>query len=465
MTLRIQAREAAPAERFIFNMFDHLRSSSVSPRVNLIRVFHDQVHGAGLRTAQLGWQLHVPVRGLFIHRAQHDHATAERQFCVHDGVAGTGIHGVLFESEDVAQPFNGLRRVAIVHPWYRVAAGGCLVRHANSIAERPLRCPEVETSPSLGAGQRSAMHWARKHVVGKGYFETAGIPILLGHGFRKQDETNDATAVIVSEELVRAYWTGEDVLGRRILIGNGKASGGFGPVPGTFDFRPGVLRKGRQVFEVVGVARDVAEDFIASKKHPAMYFPLRPADYAQPSLRGVTLMVRGIPGVDVIGALQREISSTDPNLAPFNARSMTEQIAQFMSSLRSAAWTWNLIGAFGLILASVGLAGVTAYSVAQRKHEIGIRMALGAQKGDVLRLVMKEGAVVVTTGAIIGMAVTWAGIRLMSRFFFSVASVRNFDPLLLVGAPLLLGSLALLACYLPARRSMRIDPASALRGE
>ena len=190
-----------------------------------------------------------------------------------------------------------------------------------------------------------------------------------------------------------------------------------------------------------------------------------PADYAQPSLRGVTLMVRGMPGVDILAALQREISATDANVTPFNARSMSEQIAEFTSSLRSGAWTWNLIGAFGMILAAVGLAGVTAYSVAQRGHEIGIRMALGAQKSDVLGLVMKEGAVLTMAGTLIGMALTWAGLRLMSGLFFSVASVQAFDPALLVGAPLLLAALALAACYVPARKSMRIDPAIALRQE
>jgi predicted permease len=313
------------------------------------------------------------------------------------------------------------------------------------------------------AAAGNAAHWARKHVVGKDYLATARIPVLLGRGFAKQDEREGATAVIVSKELVRAYWTREEVLGRRIEIANEEASGGEGAVPGTFDFRPGVLGKGRQVFEVVGVAEDVSEDFIASKKHPAIYFPLHPEDYAQPSVRGVTLMVRGMPGVDVIGAVQREIAATGANLTPFNARSMTEQIAQFISSLRSAAWTWNLVGAFGLILASVGLAGVTAYSVAQRDHEVGIRMALGAQTRNVLALVMKEGAVLVIAGTAIGMALTWAGLRLMSGFFFSVASVQAFDPALLVGAPLLLASLAMVACYLPARKSMRIDPATTLR--
>jgi predicted permease len=315
------------------------------------------------------------------------------------------------------------------------------------------------------AGGGKVMHWARKHVVGKDYFETAAIPILLGRGFHKDDEADGATAVIVSEELVRACWRGEEVLGRRIEISNDAASGGFRAVPGTFDFRSGILGRGRQVFEVVGVARDLAEDFVASKKHPAIYFPLHPADYAQPSLRGVTLIVRAIPGVDLLATVQREISATDANVTPFNARSMSEQIAEFMSSLRSAAWTWNLIGAFGVILAVVGLAGVTAYSVAQRGHEIGIRMALGAQKSDVLGLVMKEGAVLTLSGTLIGMALTWAGLRLMSGFFFSMASVQTFDPALLVGGPLLLACLALAACYVPARKSMRVDPAMALRQE
>jgi predicted permease len=314
-------------------------------------------------------------------------------------------------------------------------------------------------------GAEKATHSARRHSVGKNYFETARIPILLGRGFRQEDEKDGAVAVIVSEELVRAYWRGEEVVGRRIEVGSGKPSAGFGAAPGTFDLRPDVSGKEHRIFEVVGVAKDVSEDFIASKKHPAIYFPLQQADYAQPSLRGVTLMVRGLPGVDVIGAVQREVSAMDPNLTPFNGRSMTEQIAQYMASLRSAAWTWNLIGAFGLILASVGLAGVTAYSVTQRRHEIGIRMALGAQNRDVLGLVMKEGVVLITAGTLIGMVFTWAGVRLMSSFFFSVASVQTFNPALLIGAPLLLASLALLACYLPARGSVRIDPAIALRQE
>jgi putative ABC transport system permease protein len=310
-----------------------------------------------------------------------------------------------------------------------------------------------------------AVEWARKHIVGPGYFETADIPILAGRGFRREDMVRGTRTVIVSQEFVRVVWKGQDPLGRQIELGNGKATGGMGAMPGTIDYRATVGGAGRQMYEVVGVAKDVTEDLVVNKKHPAIYFPLQPEDYAQPSLRGVTLMLRAAPGVDAIAAVRREISAMDSTITPFNARSMTEQIAQFMSALKAASWTYGLIGVFGLILASVGLAGVTAYSVTQRGHEIGIRLALGAQKRDVLGLVMKEGAVLVTVGALIGLTFAWAGMRALAGMFFSVASVQGEDPALLVGAPLLLAGLALVACYVPARRSTRIDPMVALRQE
>ncbi|HEV8037425.1 MAG TPA: ABC transporter permease [Bryobacteraceae bacterium] len=303
---------------------------------------------------------------------------------------------------------------------------------------------------------------ALRHIVGEGYFETAGIPILLGREFRKQDT---ADCVIVSQEFVRRYGTGREVLGQSIEIGNGEVAPSLGALPGTFDLRPEILGKGRRSYQVVGVVQDLAEDFVAQKKHPVIYFPLRVADFARPSLRGVTLMLRAMQGVDAIGAVRREISSIDPALTPFDARSMQEQIDEFMSPLRAASWTYGLIGAFGLILASVGLAGVTAYAVSQRGREIGIRVALGAQKSDVLALVITEGVVLVTVGTAVGLAAAWAGIRVLSGIFFTVASIESSDPLLLVGAPLLLASLALLACYLPARKSLEIDPAVALRQE
>jgi len=327
--------------------------------------------------------------------------------------------------------------------------------------------PGVWLSQPGGQSDADSRHanWARRHIVGRGYFETTGIRIVSGRGFERQDEADGAASVIVSQEAVRRFWKGEDPVGRRIELGNGAASGGFGMWPGSIDYRSNVLAQAIRTFEVIGVARDVSEDLVVSKKHPAVYFPLRPADYARPSLRGVTLMVRAAPGVDAIGAVRREISAVDSGVTAFNARSMIEHIAQFMSTLKAASWTYGLMGLFGLVLASVGLAGVTAHSVAKRGHEIGIRMALGAQKRDVLRLVMKEGAILVTIGTVAGLAFALAGIRALSSQFFVVATVQGYDPVLLVGAPLLLAGLALLACYVPARRSTRIDPVVTLRME
>jgi putative ABC transport system permease protein len=304
---------------------------------------------------------------------------------------------------------------------------------------------------------------ALRYVVGREYFETAGIRILRGRSFRKEDEADGAPAVIVSETLVHRYWENQDALGRRIEVRTGSAVPAFAANPGTFDYRGGATA-GR-TFEVVGVARNVNEDFVAKKEKPAIYFPLRPAEYAQPSVRGVTLLVRAAPGADAIGPVEREISAIDPTLSVFNARSMGEQIAQFLSPLRAASWTYGLIGVFGLILASVGLAGVTAYSVAQRTREIGIRMALGARRVDVLAMVMKEAALLVAVGTAVGLSVAWAGFRLLSSLLVAVATTSSSNPVLAVGAPALLAGLAMVACYIPARKSMRIDPAVALRQE
>src|SRR5215469_6470853 len=143
----------------------------------------------------------------------------------------------------------------------------------------------------------------------------------------------------------------------------------------------------------------------------------------------------------------------------------TGRFASSCRRLRAAAWTYGLIGIFGLVLAVVGLAGVTAYSVARRAHEIGIRMALGARQIDVLGLVMKESVLVVVIGTLIGLGAAWAGMRMLAGLFTSVASTSATNPVLILGAPILLAALALMSCYLPARRSTQIDPAITLRQE
>jgi predicted permease len=308
-----------------------------------------------------------------------------------------------------------------------------------------------------------------KHVVGRDYLATTGIPILLGRNFRREDESADAGNVVVSEALARAFWGGVDPLGRTIEItGNQAAPGGVPVLPRAIGDRPGALERGRRVFEVVGIARDVAEGLTVQKPRPTVYFPLTPADYRHAAPEGITLIVRAEAGFDLLAAVRRESSALDPRVTPFNARSMTEQIDRFMAPLDAASWTYNSLWICGLILASVGLAGTTAYSVSDRRREIGIRVALGARACNVLTLVMKEGGILIALGLILGLAGAWAAVRMLAAMNASVGQVTSTstsNPTVLFGAPLLLAALALIACYLPARRALRIDPAVTLRQE
>jgi predicted permease len=306
---------------------------------------------------------------------------------------------------------------------------------------------------------------AIRHTVGKDYFATAGIPILFGRAFRREDESENSTAVIVTEALARELWEGQAPVGRLVEIRNALLTV---PkiLPGSFDYRPTVHAV--QSVKVIGVAANVSEGLVVGKPKPAIYFPLRPSTFNHPSLEGITLMVRGAPGSNPLDAVRREISALDARITPFHARSMNQQIEEFMSPLQIAAWTYGLIGLFGIVLASVGLAGVTAYSVAQRGREIGIRMALGAENRDVLALVMKEGLILVAAGTVVGMVGAWTGSRLLAAMNSSVGTVSSTstsDPTVLFGAPLLLALIAVIACYLPARRSVTVDPAVVLRQE
>ena len=179
-------------------------------------------------------------------------------------------------------------------------------------------------------------------------------------------------------------------------------------------------------------------------------------------------MVRSDAGVDALRAIRREIASMDPNLAVFDVRTLAEHLERSRSYMRLALETYGGIGLFGLVLAAIGLAGVTAYAVARRRKEIGIRMALGARRVQVLRLVLREGATLVAVGAILGFLGAIVIVKVLSALtsiFADAFKVTTSDPRLLIGAPLLLAALGLLACYLPARRSTKIDPLQALRDE
>jgi ABC-type antimicrobial peptide transport system permease subunit len=203
-------------------------------------------------------------------------------------------------------------------------------------------------------------------------------------------------------------------------------------------------------------------------KQAIAYVALSRDDFARPPAAGITILARTRAGVDGAAAVRDVVSGLDPKLVPFHVETLSDQLAMSRRGIRSAMWTYGGIGGFGLILSAIGLAGVTAYAVAQRKREIGIRMALGANKGQVLRLVLREGIALIAVGTVLG----FAGAVLVSKALGAATSVLadalamgTNDPRLLVGAPALLAALALVACYVPARAAVRIDPLKALRTE
>lgn len=331
----------------------------------------------------------------------------------------------------------------------------------------PVSLPAQNISASLPeSGNKRILESVAKHIVGKDYFSTTGIPIHMGRAFTREDEIKDTTAVIVSESFVRQMWKGENPIGREVQLGNADVA----PpkiLPGSFDYRS-QEKAAVQSYVVVGVTGDVAEGLVVRQPRPAVYFPLRPANYDRPSLEGVTLIVRTVPGTDALSAIERQITELSGTVSPFNAMSMQEHVQQFMSPLRTAAWTYAAVGFFGLILASVGLAGMTAYSVTLRRHEIALRMALGARSRDVLQLVVKQAATLVIVGTLIGMFLAWMAERALIATSSSAANVNSTsttDPIVLIGSPLLLAALALIACYLPARKSVTVNPIVALRQE
>ena len=202
-----------------------------------------------------------------------------------------------------------------------------------------------------------------------------------------------------------------------------------------------------------------------------IYLPLTSRDFARPPAGGITILVRSDAGpseTDLLSSTRNEIALIDPNLNIFNMQTLSAYLDRSRSALRFSVQMYGGIGVFGLVLAAIGLAGVTAYSVAQRRKEIAIRTAVGASRAQVLGLVLREGAALVGVGTVLGFlgAIGLAKIvSSLANMFVDALRVGTNDPRLLVGAPLLLALVALLACYVPARRSTQIDPLKALREE
>ncbi len=287
-----------------------------------------------------------------------------------------------------------------------------------------------------------------KETVGAGYFATLNEPMLAGREFDEQDQriaTDESKAValpvVLNERAARAFFGNDDAIGKR-------------------------LRDDKQSYEVVGVVPDMKDGSGISQR--IVYLPLTQRDFARPPAGGITIIVRSDAGTDALTAIRSAIASIDPNLNLFDVQTLSAYLGFSRYLMWSALRTYGGIGMFGLVLSAIGLAGVTAYAVARRRREIGIRMALGARKGQVLRLVLREGTALITVGTVLGFIGAFAMARILAALtsqFSDAFKIGTNDPRLLVGAPLLLAALAMLACYVPARTAAKVDPWKALRQE
>jgi predicted permease len=330
------------------------------------------------------------------------------------------------------------------------------------VSETPPFAPQIGGSVLSApgdAGTDQVVRGVAKDVVGANFFAAIDVNMLAGREFNAQDEHLDpvrtpgksiALPAVVNETAARAFFGDRDPLGRRI-VETGKS------------------------YEVVGIVKDLSAPMSQTTSGqqmtaiPVVYLPVTHSDLASPPGGGMTVIVRTEgPAANAMDGVRREVAAIDPNLAIFNLRTLAEEIDQTTSYLRLSSAIYGGIGGFGLILSAIGLAGVTAYSVARRRKEIGIRMALGARKGQVLRLVLREGGALVAVGTALGLAAAFAASRALSALTSVLGNAFHVginDPRLVFGAPLLLAALAMLACYLPARRSTKIDPLQALREE
>ena len=294
----------------------------------------------------------------------------------------------------------------------------------------------VEGAPFVALADRP---FAGVRVVTPDYFQTMSIPELKGRSFTEQDREKTPNVIIVNEALASRYWPNQDPIGKRL--------GFFEEDPGKQEWR-----------EIVGVVGNVKSKALEIEVMPEAYFP-----YRQVPENFMNLVVRTASDpASMVPAIRNQVLSVDKDQPVSDIMTMEQRVAKSVAAKR---FVMSLLGAFSILalgLAAVGIYGVMAYLVTQRTQEIGVRMALGAQKRDVLRLVVGKGMVLAIVGTAIGLLASLALTRLMRSLLFEVTPT---DWLTFVIVSVVLLAVALLACYIPARRATKVDPLVALRYE
>jgi predicted permease len=285
---------------------------------------------------------------------------------------------------------------------------------------------------------RSKPGYAEYRVTTAEYFSAMAIPLLRGRTFDNSDSANSPHAAVISQSLAQKYWPNEDPIGSRIQFGN----------------MDGDLR----LLHVVGVVGDVHDLGIDANIRPTIYAHA----LQRPAKSGISMVVRArVNAGTLIPSLRQTVSNVNPNL-PVKFRTLDQVFFSSLDQRRFSLVIFAVFAAVALILALMGIYGVTTYAVTQRTQEIGIRLALGAQVRDVLKLILTSGMVLVLIGEVIGVVGAYALTRLMRGLLFGVAPTDMFIFVVVAGA---LPLVALVACYIPARRASKVDPLEALRYE
>jgi len=300
---------------------------------------------------------------------------------------------------------------------------------------------DIENRPPALPGEQPN---AEYRAVSADYFRALGMQAPRGRGFTEQDvkqSSQSGGGVIINEALAERYWPGEDPLGKRILIAKSNPA-----------------QAGGQWREIIGVAGNVRQTGVETAPLPEMY---------EPTLRNAAgfydIVVRSsVPPESLTRSVRAEFRELDPDLPLFTIRTLAETVQMNLARQRFAMQLLGAFAALALVLASIGIYGVLAYSVTQRTREIGVRMALGAQPRDVLLQILREAMQWVLAGGLCGLLLALALSRMLANLLFGVTAT---DPLTFAGVALLLIVVALLACVIPARRAARIDPMIALRQE
>jgi predicted permease len=274
-------------------------------------------------------------------------------------------------------------------------------------------------------------------VVSPGYLDTMKVRLLRGRDFGDADYAGAAPVAIIDDTAARQWFDGAEALGRR-------------------------LTNGKTEFEIIGVAKAGIQRVPGAVGEPFVYLPYAPSSGYEFGMRMILHVRTRAAAPEIYAAIRREVAQLDQRLAPQSPMSLAEYIRLQLLPQRIVATLAGVLGLLGLAIAAIGIFGVVSYAVTQRTREIGIRMALGARRRDVLGLVLRQGVRLTLIGLAVGLLAAWGVTRLLTALLHGVSST---DPLTFAGAAFLLLSATLLACYLPARRATKVDPIEALRRE